>query len=728
MKTLMIAPLFDLLDIPGRDYIKLGDFNQVAQKLRRQLRQKLKNPTQRHSAYIERRYLALLQLITKDLRPQTKFPKTALVEKIDTWLRAHGYAYDMEQRANVYNNHFINKARRQEDPELETYDLAFFNAAAAHPESWHYKNAAGLHEAFFIRCEHYPGTDDILIGNLQIDAPQTHQGPVSPKTKIMTNPKNMDLALAQQAIKHALTLGKTQIMFQTGDAAQIAQFSHRKVKEVRITAENLAEHEAEYNAELAHFDKRAVGEIIDVPGGNTSAFIYEKTTEYYKYAPLIRYFHQMFFPFTRGWGNFDDHYIDMLEIGNYEKFIKQYHEDFSHLAGTNTALPGLAEKVVWIKNKKTERGLGSYTNLIEAYSREFYFTSIKLARPDIKITPAKKGSKFNYYVDPQKNLSSTINKKDILRPVVGKNYITACDKATNLAPYRHLDRRYKLYMWYEKKLPALFKKLGLSCRRVVVATAHKTYDGEREFTSDVWLIEGDLKKFAERPLYCFSANTEVKSDIGTINELTAAARKFGISATQLKVLNATVAPEVPRTYYDRKKDEVTLGQASISLLAHEGLHRLRAKKLIPAKEYAALITAGKTLVRKNPQLQEQITSKNSAGQSRYPAGPVRQQEYAAIFIEHYYENNKTARAALLGKKINRIERVLRYVHALVNQVKAKLGNNAALAHQFLRRLEQNEINPVKKMNISANSYRKTAQFPGRARPLRLNLPPRGIQI
>ena len=86
----MIAPFFDLLDIPGRDYVKLGDFNQIEQKLHRRLRQKLKTPAQRHSAYLERRYLALIKLVRRELTPKMKMSKVELSTRIDALLRGQG--------------------------------------------------------------------------------------------------------------------------------------------------------------------------------------------------------------------------------------------------------------------------------------------------------------------------------------------------------------------------------------------------------------------------------------------------------------------------------------------------------------------------------------------------------------------------------------------------------------------------------------------------------------
>ena len=69
----------------------------------------------------------------------------------------------------------------------------------------------------------------------------------------------------------------------------------------------------------------------------------------------------------------------------------------------------------------------------------------------------------------------------------------------------------------------------------------------------------------------------------------------------------------------------------------------------------------------------------------YPPGKARNEEYAAIFVETYYENSHLARKNLMDVKLTTTEKVLDYIKEVKDIVQAKMGIPSAVARQFLRR-------------------------------------------
>ena len=57
----------------------------------------------------------------------------------------------------------------------------------------------------------------------------------------------------------------------------------------------------------------------------------------------------------------------------------------------------------------------------------------------------------------------------------------------------------------------------------------------------------------------------------------------------------------------------------------------------------------------------------------------------------YFENNQLARKNLMGQKIKVTDKIFGYLQATYDVVKGYLGDDAAIARSFLRRVEKNKI-------------------------------------
>ena len=109
---------------------------------------------------------------------------------------------------------------------------------------------------------------------------------------------------------------------------------------------------------------------------------------------------------------------------------------------------------------------------------------------------------------------------------------------------------------------------------------------------------------------------------------------------------------------------------------------------------------GKRIVTKNKKLKNYLEKENNKHEPIYPKGKIRNNEYAAIFVEKYFENKKIARKYLMNEKVTNLEKLLTYVNDLKTIIQAQLGNDYALASMFLRRVEKNKLTGNNIINLS----------------------------
>ena len=555
-----------------------------------------------------------------------------------------------------------------------------------------------------MRFEDYPNTDRVLIGNLQSDVSSETLVTKSSSAKILANPKNINSMMVQQSIIHALQNGKKTIMFHTGNMAQVAQFKRRLITEIPITDKNykkvLSEHQKEINRfnKINYLDK--IGEQHE-DCEHSGYIVYEKSAEHYKIAQAqVSMYNVLPIKVAGKEGYLYGEIFSKLFDKNYEAFVTLY--DSLIKENFNITFNNYKEKVDFIKSAIACNSVDSWGDKVENFAVKFYGEAFNRDNSRFMVV-AKNNGKIRYYIDKHSKDNVTVNKKDILVPQIGKSYPVPIN-AYNFSAYRHLSPVYKTYQFYEQRLPKILKNLGLSYEKTKVKT--KDQYGH-PVTSEAWLINGGLEKFAEQPVYCFAHHDKLKLDSENIEHLQTAAAKFGIGKDQLNVINDWIITTTNQSYtgrYSAADDQITLANPSLALLAHEGLHRLQAQNLIPANEYQAIVTAGKSLAKTDKEISDRLTKTHPTGQYIYPKGPSLNNEYAAIFVENYYENNQLARKKLMNQKITKLEKVLDYIKLTRDIVLKELGNHPAKARLFLRRVENNQF-LTNKQNIK--SVKKT---------------------
>ena len=92
--------------------------------------------------------------------------------------------------------------------------------------------------------------------------------------------------MVQQALRHALTAGKKEILFQCGDANDLAQWGRHTFKEIKVTAQNYKKFMADYEVRREKFGPAGVqvGNVLAPSPENNSLYQYvlERGPGYYK--------------------------------------------------------------------------------------------------------------------------------------------------------------------------------------------------------------------------------------------------------------------------------------------------------------------------------------------------------------------------------------------------------------------------------------------------------------
>ena len=325
------------------------------------------------------------------------------------------------------------------------------------------------------------------------------------------------------------------------------------------------------------------------------------------------------------------------------------------------------------------------------YDQKFLRKCRQYKKIDTRANPAI-AQDYCFINNNHKSCMDTFYRKAILRPEVGKSFRVLKGTNYNFMCFHestHDEETFLTCNWYDQDLPKLLKKLGL---RYKITPIHTRGCGSNRIPLThcraYELIDG-MSEFRKRPLISFMGGTELKTDCVSLAQLETAARKFGLPADQLKLVNDWIIAGAQRHpgCYNNLTGKLFLSNKSLSTLAHEGLHHMVNWGLIRPAEYQALVDAGAELISRDPARRQALNKTDPAGKPLYPRGTIRDEECAAVFIEDYYARDKPARQALLNHKMTRVEKFIRYVRTVVTSVKGFLGSRPARAESFLRRVE-----------------------------------------
>ena len=287
MKQYSIHPILNFIKNNPRPHYRAGDLQQMADKVANQRRQKLNTPGQENTTAQEDEYLEIIAALQARFHGHKKISRAALHAAVNKILAARRLKYT-RRRATVRHSNtffasaaahaeFVNtEARAAGKYSTADYDLAFYHPASPPNQQAHHKHGAQS-AVFFMRVEEFgPAADKVLVGNLQVDETRPEDWAPAAQGRIFLKPKNLDLMLAQEAIKYALAAGKKEILFQDGDAMDLAQYREPVFEEIMITPANVAQYTAEDLRQRQKFTQMAVGDNIGEPGQH-KRIVYEKT-------------------------------------------------------------------------------------------------------------------------------------------------------------------------------------------------------------------------------------------------------------------------------------------------------------------------------------------------------------------------------------------------------------------------------------------------------------------
>ena len=709
MKKITLRPLLEFINKTSRPYMTLGDWTQFEDKINKRRRDKI---NAQQSPQTEDEYLKIIVPLRELFTQHRQVKTTAIITAVNKALIKGKYGYrKQEHRARNGRNVFYPVA--PENYSKSVYDLAFYHSAAGQYHIAHHTHG-GQSSVYYMRCEEpveHPG--QILFGNMQIDARNAAYWTDPSLGKIMLQTKNIYGTMVQQAIKHGLERGKKEILFQCGDANEFAQWDNRRLKPVTVTKRNYKKFQLAYETQIKKFGPKGYqqGEYYALDENKyRREFVIEASADSCRIfqdlwhpRPLLELLRT---PEWRGPGEFPgkpgdklDEMINVVEDKAYQREQKySYTELLTEIKNflntvTHAQLPKRHSKKELALAKHYFAGGVSHEGAIRKIDQLFH--QLDYDKLILKHFPALKKLILNngeliYYNSKNKLFNHVYRKSDYQAPELGQTYITPTKDRFNINFASHKTGQYagyrQMHDWYEKTLYQELKKHKLGVERVPITTIKRG----RKVTAHAWKIKSGLAEFKKRPIAIFSTRGELKMDCETLPRLQTAAAKFGCTPSQLTIVNDFLTEgQAPKRSgaYEKDTGEIYLANHSLAILAHEGLHKLKARGVIPAAEYRALVQAGKRIAQTTAKEKAYINQRDAEDNLIYPPGRARNEEYAAIFVETYYENNRVARKNLLGKKLTVTEKVFDYIKTVRDTVLARVGMPAACARKFLRRVE-----------------------------------------
>ena len=661
---------------PTRTHFRRGDLQQLENKISNLIAQKEKVPAQRKSIFINQKHLEIVRQVQAHFTARPKLSRAELQELVTQILRAENLEYTSEWHPLAHGNCFEPASRAP----TRAYDVAFYNwhgryrGTVPSPEGGHHYSESDQSSIFYARCERFG--DNMLIGNMQIDEPNHYRWRNQGPGKLLSAGKNLAENLIRHSILHALDRGAKNIMFQCGDAVNLAQGFRAKVE--ILTPDNLPKFERRYHAALRQFEKIAPGDTSTLDRANHyNDLVINKTPAAYETYELHCYANtrrpresflawavlhslptERFRELDRELWGATDNFID----GRAEKALSWINAVFA-AAGVKPARRGeaRAEKIEFLRRRlkgprESENAKErSFFAAVESFAYKYKYAQDCLAHnhhlKKIRLTEKTHlAAKYCYVNLRKRSLRHTFKRKYIVPPAPGKIYTRSQQVGDEDFPFlwnkppRDKNSLYGVLKWYDQYLPTTLKKFGLDIERCALANTRKQ-------VAHVWVLKAGVEEFKAKAVPLFAARETLKTDYVTLPQLETAAEKFGLTPAQLHVANDWLTIREQGRHagrYDPDTDRMALATPSLALLAHEGTHRLLTREILPPAEREILIKAGQRWAEQTPTATQLLTQKDAAGNFFYPPGPTRAQEAAALFVEHYYDYNVAARKFLMG--------------------------------------------------------------------------------
>ena len=519
MNKITLRPLLKFIASQKRLHFTPGDLAQLIASRRRQAW-----PAGSPAAVREKLYLEVLTA-ADFFQGRKKISSEELIDAVNKIMVENNFGYQRSRHhaARPKNSFYTDHSARRGVKEL--YDLAFCHPAARQDRRAHHSHN-DQPAVFYVRCELVG--NKILFGNLQIDARAPGDWQNKALAQEVRRPKNIYNMMVQQAVKHALETGQKEILFQAGDAVEIAQWQKTYFCRIKVTEKNYAKINKIYEQELARF-RAPLGTVICRPEFNRIPEVIVKSSSgmyiTHRKVPIapnllteIRWLETTRAPDGRSVSKVVQQGIRecvaAVKRSQPAAVPARLEQLITELTGTTTPAAAqvahCAELQAVLKKKKLNPAWWSrddFGKMIEKYLVRWGYDKILLRkfpvlkRVDLQGARAKGFGAYIYHYVRGQHGKLTYQQARCRPPEIGKSYLVNRKNKHNINFKEIIDSACHghIHDWYETALPAELKRLGLGCKKIKI----RTQKGTTHHQAHAWKIVSGVEEFAQRPLVLF---------------------------------------------------------------------------------------------------------------------------------------------------------------------------------------------------------------------------------
>ena len=300
--------------------------------------------------------------------------------------------------------------------------------------------------------------------------------------------------------------------FQAGRAAILAQFDHSgDFSNVLVTALTYKSLIDSYNNNLNKFASLQIGDFLGDKEYKNTVVYKKEPDKIYCYQPASRTYNNFFDTLYLSSQGIPKNIKDtkhelMKELmdKNLDKILMHINIFLQQIDSKIDLSPKHAAKIKFLRQICQLSTDASYFSFCEFFDEFGYTAKLLNEFPHIHRYVNQNDGKC-FYINSlleDKKLFLEFEKNDLIKPVIGKEVVVANqqDKGSYFPDLVMLrEDRYKIFIWYEYKIPKLLKKLGVGVEKEPIATRIN----DKPSYAYAWKITSGLDDFEKKPMIVF---------------------------------------------------------------------------------------------------------------------------------------------------------------------------------------------------------------------------------
>ena len=533
-----VWPMFRLINELPKEYLTAKELKNFIIQARA-----LSTQTEIATPAIGHAYARISAAVQAELKAG-EVSKTRLREIVDQILRAEGWGYARYIHAPLCSNHFYSSEISQ------IWDWGFYN-----PQDpivgGHVHRQAGRPSSFYARVEWRPQEDEMLIGNIQ-------HAYFGQNMLSLGRINNLRAVMVHEILRQAVRTGVPRIVFQSGDAMQIAQFNARRIcssseqlRSIMRQPEPYAQFWRQAFEHIFQKNKLTAEQLFSIGGeiyrvvARTGATIkiFPFNLQSRVFFPLLHLFYYcaavhaaqspvrlfgaelMSAPLATNYALVASYKIfnQFDNLGTLVAAVQEYDYPriyagitaiFSALTGVTTSDPRREEKLKFLESTRGQYP-GIYSGALQYlanFLETFDYNTILLDKfKFLARNPAPTARQdFRYIHQNFSNEYFTINPDNLTGRTVGAGDTGDLQQLASrraLRPPAAQGRPgncYELYRFYEKEIPKILTQGGINFKtRPLIALKHKGLASDLNFFSYGWEITDPPEKILAQPIPLF---------------------------------------------------------------------------------------------------------------------------------------------------------------------------------------------------------------------------------